>query len=299
MSVEQAFSGIALLVDALLIVRVSLLSGIAVYLISRGDPGDVQVFAATGAIVAVLFCGMLRIQSTSVRSADLTGRGGVRSAIIVKMVPRENCELIFRAKASTSRKRKTRLRSSLGTCANVPGQSDLTSVSVASEITDGHSAATPPGFVTLCMHHAEVCAGNTEVLPNKVVLNDQNRGVLTSINDAVNRSIAYREDRQNFGVVNVWNLNAMGGTGDCKDYALAKQQALIAAGLPRESLRLAIVKTPRDELHAVLTVDTDKGDFVLDSINQRILPWSETSYSWLSRQSAANPLEWRTIAANY
>jgi predicted transglutaminase-like cysteine proteinase len=185
---------------------------------------------------------------------------------------------------------------SLGACASVPP--GLTSGSVASEIADGHNAAPPPGFVTLCMHHAEVCAGTAEAAPTKVVLNEQNRGVLTSVNAVVNRSIAYREDRRNFGVVNVWNLNAMGGTGDCKDYALAKQQALIAAGLPRESLRLAIVKTPRDELHAVLTVDTDKGDFVLDSINPDILPWSETSYSWLSRQSAGNPLQWTMIAPN-
>ena len=188
---------------------------------------------------------------------------------------------------------------SLGACANVPDQAGLTSGSIASNITDGNNAAPPPGFVTLCMQHAEICASSKEAQASKVILTEESRGKLVSINSVVNRSIAYREDRRNYGVVNVWNLDEMGGTGDCKDYALAKQQALIAAGLPREALRLAIVRTPKNELHAVLTVDTDKGDFVLDSINPVIMPWSDTSYSWLSRQSANNPLQWATVATNF
>lgn len=49
----------------------------------------------------------------------------------------------------------------------------------------------------------------------------------------------------------------------------------------------------------MLTVDTDKGDFVLDSINPVILPWSKTEYSWLARQSANDPLQWFKVAQNF
>ena len=37
--------------------------------------------------------------------------------------------------------------------------------------------------------------------------------------------------------------------------------------------------------HAVLTVKTDKGEFVLDNQNPEILLWSETSYRFVKRQS--------------
>jgi predicted transglutaminase-like cysteine proteinase len=187
----------------------------------------------------------------------------------------------------------------LGACSHVPA-AGLTSASLATTIADtGQTTTPPPGFIGLCMQHSEVCASTPEGTAAKLALNDQNRDTLVSVNDKFNREIAYKTDMQNFGMKNVWNLNAIGGSGDCKDYALAKQQALIAAGLPREALRLAIVKTPKNELHAVLTVNTDKGDFVLDSINPVIMPWSNTGYSWLSRQSANNPLQWLQVAQNF
>lgn len=188
----------------------------------------------------------------------------------------------------------------LAACAGVPGQeANLDTSRPVTQIADGRLAAPPPGFVSFCMHNLSVCTGAEQAAPAKVVLNDQNRAVLTAINDQINRAIAYKTDYQNFGVANRWRLDAVGNSGDCKDYALAKQQALIAAGLPKEALRIAIVKTARDELHAVLTVDTDKGDFVLDSINPVIVPWTDTSYSWLSRQSAGDPLRWLSLARNF
>jgi len=192
----------------------------------------------------------------------------------------------------------------LGACAGLPGglpadESARNLARSATQIADGRVTAPPPGFVSFCMHNVAVCTGAPAPAPQKVVLDDQKRAVLMAVNDSVNRAISYRGDPQNFGVANLWRLDAMGGSGDCKDYALAKQQALIAAGLPKEALRLAIVKTRSNELHAVLTVDTDRGDYVLDSINPAILSWDDTSYSWLSRQSAGDPLNWVAVARNY
>jgi predicted transglutaminase-like cysteine proteinase len=46
------------------------------------------------------------------------------------------------------------------------------------------------------------------------------------------------------------------------------------------------------EGHAVLTVRTDKGELVLDNLNERILLWSETPYGYYKRQSQADPNVW-------
>jgi predicted transglutaminase-like cysteine proteinase len=58
------------------------------------------------------------------------------------------------------------------------------------------------------------------------------------------------------------------------------------------------VRTPRDELHAVLTVDTDKGVLVMDSLTAEILPWSDTHYRWLERQSSSDPLKWVSLTTS-
>ena len=44
--------------------------------------------------------------------------------------------------------------------------------------------------------------------------------------------------------------------------------------------------------HAVLTVKTDKGEFILDNQNPEILLWSETGYHFVKRQSQTDPNVW-------
>jgi len=192
------------------------------------------------------------------------------------------------------------MAANLGACANLTAPQDAFYTGAkTSLIAEGRTASPPPGFISFCMHNLARCQDNDAAAPSQLALTAENRSMLEAVNERVNRAIAYKGDRENWSVANFWNLDALGKSGDCKDYALAKQQVLIAAGLPQKVLRIAIVKTPKNELHAVLTVDTDQGAFVLDSINPQIMPWTETSYSWLSRQSAQNPLAWVTIASAY
>ena len=54
------------------------------------------------------------------------------------------------------------------------------------------------------------------------------------------------------------------GYGDCEDYVLLKRRMLIQSGWPREALLVTVVRNERDEGHAVLTVTSDKGDYILD-----------------------------------
>jgi predicted transglutaminase-like cysteine proteinase len=160
---------------------------------------------------------------------------------------------------------------------------------------DGSTASPPPGFVGFCMHNPAACT-NRAAGPTEVALDDNIKGILLRVNSRVNDAITYETDMEQFGVANRWSLDAAEGYGDCKAYALAKRQALVVAGLPEGALRIAIVRTPQDELHAVLTVDTNAGNLVLDSLTSDIRPWSQTDYVWLLRQSSDDPLRWVTLA---
>lgn len=161
---------------------------------------------------------------------------------------------------------------------------------------DGAATLPPPGFVALCMHSPALCAKADPSAPNLVTLNPATRAALAAVNTEINIAITYETDEQHYGVANVWTPNAIGGRGDCKDYALAKLELLVGEGLPKKALRIAIVRTAQEELHAVLTVATDKGDLVLDSATSDIKPWRQTGYRWLERQSADDPLRWVDLA---
>ena len=49
------------------------------------------------------------------------------------------------------------------------------------------------------------------------------------------------------------------------------------------------------EGHAVLTVRTDKGDFILDNKRRDVMRWAETPYTFVKRQSERNPLVWISL----
>jgi len=70
---------------------------------------------------------------------------------------------------------------------------------------------------------------------------------------------------------------------------------LIQSGWPREVLLVTVVRDKKGEGHAVLTVTTDQGDYVLDNQNEDILPWWKTGYRFVKRQSQSNPNVWISL----
>ena len=82
------------------------------------------------------------------------------------------------------------------------------------------------------------------------------------------------------------------GKGDCEDYVLLKRRMLMQAGWPREALLITVVRDKKGDGHAVLTVKTDKGDFILDNQEENVLLWSETGYRFVKRQSQSDPNVW-------
>ena len=47
--------------------------------------------------------------------------------------------------------------------------------------------------------------------------------------------------------------------------------------------------------HAVLTVKTDHGDFVLDNLSDEIRPWTATGYQFYKRQAQDDPNVWLSL----
>jgi predicted transglutaminase-like cysteine proteinase len=148
----------------------------------------------------------------------------------------------------------------------------------------------PAGFIAFCIRNPDQCAAPSNQ-PETVALDEHVWKMLEGVNDDVNRAIKFEDDKEHYGRPEFWTIPT-DGYGDCEDYALAKRKALIDAGLPEKALRVAVVRTWRGEGHAVLTVSTNHGDYVLDNREREILPWTEAKYIWISRQDAENPMAW-------
>lgn len=117
---------------------------------------------------------------------------------------------------------------------------------------------------------------------------------IVNVNNIVNVSIEPRTDVEMWGVEEVWSYPDR-GMGDCEDYALEKRRELMALGVPAGALLMTVVRQPNGDGHAVLTVRTSKGDFVLDNLEGRVLPWYATEYTFLKRQSETNSGAWVQI----
>jgi predicted transglutaminase-like cysteine proteinase len=51
------------------------------------------------------------------------------------------------------------------------------------------------------------------------------------------------------------------------------------------------------EGHAILTIKTDKGDFIMDNMNSKVQPWTSTGYKYIKRQSQENPNRWVSLGS--
>jgi predicted transglutaminase-like cysteine proteinase len=67
------------------------------------------------------------------------------------------------------------------------------------------------------------------------------------------------------------------------------------AGWPREALLITVVRDRKGDGHAVLTVKTDKGEFILDNQNEDIVLWSDTGYRFVKRQSQSDQNVWVSL----
>lgn len=158
-------------------------------------------------------------------------------------------------------------------------------------ISVGGRTSTPPiGWTQFCQTYKGVC--DTKSLPPlDVVLDEKARNDLKQINDWVNHTIKPETDMDHYGMIQWWRYPD-DGAGACHSYALLKRRLLIQAGWPRQALLMTIVHEADGEGHAVLTVETDRGEFILDNLTDDIRLWSKTPYRYYKRQSQDDPNVW-------
>ncbi|MGP2490757.1 transglutaminase-like cysteine peptidase [Mesorhizobium sp. PUT5] len=117
---------------------------------------------------------------------------------------------------------------------------------------------------------------------------------LTGVTAAVNAAVRPLSDMEIYGKEEVWAYPDK-GVGDCEDYVLEKRRRLNRLGISLADLLITVVRKPDGEGHAVLTVRTDQGDFVLDNLTDKVRPWNQTGYHFLKRQAVDNTGRWVSI----
>ena len=163
----------------------------------------------------------------------------------------------------------------------------------AAYIAVGDVTRSPIGWVEFCVEYKPEC--NTKPsTPRDVVLTPKAWSDMVKVNAWVNDNIKPITDLEHWGVVERWNYPD-DGKGDCEDYVLLKRRMLMQAGWPREALLITVVRDKKGEGHAVLTVKTDKGEFILDNQNENVVAWTETGYRFVKRQSQSDPNVWVSL----
>ena len=76
--------------------------------------------------------------------------------------------------------------------------------------------------------------------------------------------------------------------GQCHDYAVTKREELLLRGFAPSDCLLAECIVADGEHHLVLIVD----GMVLDNLHSAILPVEKVRYTWVRRQTSANPDYW-------
>lgn len=173
--------------------------------------------------------------------------------------------------------------------ATMPAQAQPAAERVA-YIPVGAATRAPIGWVEFCIEYKSECASKPSEARD-VVLSPKAWTDLVQVNNWVNANIKPLTDQDHWGVVERWNYPD-DGYGDCEDYVLLKRKMLIRAGWPREALLITVVRDKNGEGHAVLTVKTDRGEFILDNQEAKVLPWNQTGLRFVKRQSQSDQNVW-------
>jgi predicted transglutaminase-like cysteine proteinase len=153
----------------------------------------------------------------------------------------------------------------------------------------------PYGWLDFCHRYRAECEG-PELTAADVNLTPKRMKEIERVNQWVNSNITPMSDMEHWGVVDHWDY-PNDAKGDCEDYALLKRKLLIEEGLPRQALLMTVAKDLNNDGHAVLTVKTNKGDFILDNMRDDMRPWTQTGYRFVKRQSQTNENIWVSIGA--
>ena len=164
---------------------------------------------------------------------------------------------------------------------------------VASYAPLGGPTSVPYGWLDFCRRYAGECDGG-QLAPLDITQTPKAMKEIERVDQWVNAHVKPVSDMEHWGVIDQWDYPS-DGKGDCEDYALFKRKILIGEGFPRQALLMTVVKDEHHEGHAILTVKTNAGEFVLDNMNDEVKPWDRTGYRFVKRQSQTDQNAWVQI----
>jgi predicted transglutaminase-like cysteine proteinase len=150
----------------------------------------------------------------------------------------------------------------------------------------------PIGFVKFCVENPAECVATGSA--DSLAITPEQWNLVFQVNTFVNGKIAPISDLEQYGQAEYWTYPTT--AGDCEDYLLLKKRYLEGLGFPSSALLITVVLDEKKEGHAVLTLATNDGDFVLDNRRNDVLEWQKTNYTFLKRQSHGNPKQWVSLA---
>lgn len=186
------------------------------------------------------------------------------------------------------------------------GATDRGPAPILKEVATAHA---PHGFQELCHYRPEFCVeqrvapqagaiiaqikqtlGKGALSVGAPKLTPERFEILESVNREVNAQITPIEDQNG----DFWSFSAM--AGDCEEYVLMKKEVLALSGWPRSAMRIAVVEGSDYPYHAVLLVNTDQGEFVLDNLTDELVPLGDSHYSYVLTQSQVRPGSWVLVS---
>ncbi|KQR30741.1 transglutaminase [Rhizobium sp. Leaf155] len=156
----------------------------------------------------------------------------------------------------------------------------------------GGITSQPIGHYEFCQRYASECDIRSKLTPAPRVTN-YGWTVIRDINTEVNTTIVAMTDQEVYGKDEYWEYPKT--AGDCEDFVLLKRKKLIEKGFAVSDLLITVVRKPDGEGHAVLTVRTNDGDFILDNLSNEVKLWTDTNYTYLKRQASFNTGRWVSI----
>ena len=162
----------------------------------------------------------------------------------------------------------------------------------AGPMVTGGLTSQPIGHYEFCRSNPDECSIRTAD-PGPEKMSGELWKTIVQVNIDANRAIRPMNDFDIYGKDEVWAYP--GGVGDCEDYVLEKRRTLSRNGLSLSNLLITVVRKRDGEGHAVLTIRTDKGDFVLDNLTDSVRQWDQTGYRFLKRQASDHTGRWVAI----
>ena len=175
--------------------------------------------------------------------------------------------------------------------AAVSGRFDKPGLDVP-EATVYTSTLPPIGYVDFCGRQEDECkfsGGKVE----KLALTTEAWDQIQQVNRYANNTIRPVTDIAQYAVMDYWTYPV--NAGDCEDYVLFKKRLLSQLGISADELLITVVLDENQNGHAVLTIPTDKGDYILDNRRDEILRWDQTGYTYLKRQSQPQANQWVSL----